>query len=104
MRTSQNSVNAKFAHNLHKRANARYKEGTARGFLSPLRKASDRIFGWHPSKDAKLHQGEVRRIPLLSTRVNSALEELEDRLLDRGVPFDSYVGYALETLASAISP
>jgi hypothetical protein len=26
---------AKFAHNLHKRANARYKEGTARGFLSP---------------------------------------------------------------------
>ena len=38
------------------------------------------------------------------TRVNSALEELEDRLLDRGVPFDSYVGYALETLASAISP
>src|SRR5829696_9850201 len=26
---------AKFAHNLHKRATARYKEGTARGFLSP---------------------------------------------------------------------
>src|SRR5215218_7619666 len=36
----------------------------------PLRKASDRIFGWHPSKDAKLHQGEVRRIPLLGTSVN----------------------------------
>src|SRR5215207_7825148 len=36
----------------------------------PLRKASDRIFGWHPSKDAKLHQGEVRRIPLLRGWVN----------------------------------
>jgi hypothetical protein len=69
--TSENSFNAKFAHNLHKRANARYKEGTARGFLSPLRKASDRIFGWHPSKDAKLHQGEVRRIYLPRTPVNN---------------------------------
>jgi hypothetical protein len=37
---------------------------------------------------------ELRRIPLLRTRVNSALEELEDGLVDRGVPFDSYVGYA----------
>jgi hypothetical protein len=37
---------------------------------------------------------ELPRIPLLRTRVNSALEELEDGLLDRGVPFDSYVGYA----------
>jgi hypothetical protein len=26
---------------------------------------------------------------LLRTRVNSALEELEDGLVDRGVPFDS---------------
>src|ERR687897_329432 len=33
--------------------------------------------------------GEVRRIPLPRTRVNSALEELEDGLVDRGVPFDS---------------
>jgi hypothetical protein len=32
---------------------------------------------------------ELRRIPLLRTRVNSALEELEDGLVDRGVPFDS---------------
>jgi hypothetical protein len=34
-------------------------------------------------------KGEVRRIPLLRTWVNSALEELEDGLVDRGVPFDS---------------
>jgi hypothetical protein len=32
---------------------------------------------------------ERLRIPLLRTRVNSALEELEDGLVDRGVPFDS---------------
>jgi hypothetical protein len=35
MQTSENGRKRKFAHNLHKRANARYKEGTARGFLSP---------------------------------------------------------------------
>jgi hypothetical protein len=34
-------------------------------------------------------ESELRRIPILRTRVNSALEELEDGLLDRGVPFDS---------------
>jgi hypothetical protein len=32
---------------------------------------------------------ELPRIPILRTRVNSALEELEDGLVDRGVPFDS---------------
>jgi hypothetical protein len=32
---------------------------------------------------------ELPRIPFLRTRVNSALEELEDGLVDRGVPFDS---------------
>jgi hypothetical protein len=32
---------------------------------------------------------ELRRITLLRTRVNSALEELEDGLVDRAVPFDS---------------
>jgi hypothetical protein len=37
---------------------------------------------------------QLRRISLPRTWVNSALEELEDGLLDRGVPFDSYVGYA----------
>jgi hypothetical protein len=66
-RPFSDSFKAKVVHNLHKRANARYKEGTARGFISPLRKAAGRIFGWHPSKDAKLHQGEVRRIPLPRT-------------------------------------
>jgi hypothetical protein len=32
---------------------------------------------------------ELPRIHILRTRVNSALEELEDGLVDRGVPFDS---------------
>jgi hypothetical protein len=32
---------------------------------------------------------QLPRIPILRTRVNSALEELEDGLVDRGVPFDS---------------
>jgi hypothetical protein len=38
---------------------------------------------------AEFFKGEVRRIHILRTRVNSALEELEDGLVDRGVPFDS---------------
>jgi hypothetical protein len=35
LRDFSDSFMAKFAHNLHERGNARYKEGTARGFLSP---------------------------------------------------------------------
>jgi hypothetical protein len=32
---------------------------------------------------------QLPRIPILGTWVNSALEELEDGLVDRAVPFDS---------------
>jgi hypothetical protein len=35
------------------------------------------------------HRFKLRRILLLRTRVNSALEEREDGLVDRGMPFDS---------------
>jgi len=42
-----------------------------------------------PPNFEELRQGEVRRIPIPRTRVNSALEELEDGLVDQGVPFDS---------------
>jgi hypothetical protein len=43
------------------------------------------------SEDASMQDraSELPRIPLLRTLVNSALEELEDGLVDRGVPFDS---------------
>jgi hypothetical protein len=42
----------------------------------------------------ELRKAEVRRIPIPRTRVKSALEKLGDGLVDRTVPFDSYVGYA----------
>ena len=51
-----------------------------------------------------LEEVQLPRISILRTRVNSALEELEDGLVDRGVPFDSYVGYAFEDACLSYLP